>query len=372
MGELIVVAGAQYGSEAKGHVVDQLSRMTSNLAVVRIAGPNAGHTVYGACPDDCTPGPDHLSGDKPIGHPWRLRSVPVAAVSNPDADLVIATGSEIDYDVLMSEVVALDEAGYQVSRRLLIDDQATMLEPKHINEEVRDKIQARLGSTAKGIGAARADRIWRYAKTWGDHVRRDDLGAGTSIDTADFLRNRLAQDATVIIEGTQGYGLGLHAGHYPQCTSSDCRAIDFLAMAGVSPWWPEVEKFAVWLAARVRPIRVAGNSGPMKGETSWQDLRLPEEYTTVTKKVRRVGEWDGDLVRRAVIANGGAPTVRLALTMVDTMFPDLINQEGLMSPGKKLGGQWDDLDNLLHNIELEVGASVHFIGTSPTTGVWRP
>lgn len=373
MGKLIVVAGAQYGSEAKGHVVDQLTRpgvAGTNVVVVRVAGPNAGHTVYGLCPSDCQPDDSHMSGEQWIGHPWRLRSVPVGAVSNREADLVIAAGSEIDYDVLMSEVVALDSAGYQVSRRLLIDDQATMLEPKHIQREVDDKIQERLGSTAKGIGAARADRIWRYARIWGDHVGTGE-GVGNATDTAEFMRYRLGQGATVVIEGTQGYGLGLHAGHYPQCTSSDTRAIDFLAMAGLSPWDSVVDEFGVWLAARVRPIRVAGNSGPMKSETTWRDLGLPEELTTVTKKVRRVGGWDADLVRRAVVANGGAPVVRLALTMADQIFDEIRNSEG---PFDNLN--WDHeaappLPSALESIENEVGAPIRMITTSPIHALWR-
>lgn len=377
-GKLLVVTGGQYGSEAKGHVTDQLTREQvagPNVVVVRVAGPNAGHTVYGQCPENCrltSPNcSNHMSGEDWIGHPWRLRSVPVGAVSNRNADLVIAAGSEIDYDVLMSEVVALDEAGYKVSNRLLVDDQATMLSPKHIDMEVRDGIQARLGSTAKGIGAARSDRIWRYAQTWGDRVVNGRQVAIT-VNTAEFIRARLSQGATVVIEGTQGYGLGLHAGHYPQCTSSDCRAVDFLAMAGVSPWWREVDEFGVWVVARVRPIRVAGNSGPIKGETSWDELGLPEELTTVTQKVRRVGSWDGDLVRRAVIANGGAPVVRVALTMVDTVFPDFVNVEGLTTDFSPLNPRHVEFMDYVGKIEDEIGATIRMIATSPTTAIWRP
>lgn len=169
-GKLLVVTGGQYGSEAKGHVVDQLSRPEvagANVVVVRVAGPNAGHTVYGNCPEDCKFGPDHMSGEDWIGHPWRLRSVPVGAVSNRDADLVIAAGSEIDRAVLLTEVTELEAAGYKVSERLRIDAQATILKNSHIDQEVADQIQKRLGSTAKGIGAARADRLWRYADIWG-------------------------------------------------------------------------------------------------------------------------------------------------------------------------------------------------------------
>lgn len=374
-GKLIVVAGAQYGSEAKGHVVDQITRPAvagDNVVVVRVAGPNAGHTVYGLCPEGCKADASHMSGDLWIGHPWRLRSVPVGAVSNPNADLVIAAGSEIDRNVLLDEVTGLEKAGYNVAARLRIDAQATILSPKHIEMEIRDEIQKRLGSTAKGIGAARADRIWRYATLWG-HTQAEE----SQINTAEYLRARLSQGATVVIEGTQGYGLGLHAGHYPQCTSSDCRAIDFLAMAGVSPWWPEVSEFGVWLAARVRPIRVAGNSGPMKGETSWQALGLPEERTTVTQKIRRVGEWDADLVRSAVVANGSAPVVRLALTMIDSKYAELANTWGTFSgladnPENKFSDELlTEFFAFLEQIEQEAGAPINMATTSPVHALWR-
>jgi len=366
VGKLIVVAGAQFGSEGKGAVADHLTRPDREAfpVAVRVAGPNAGHTVYGECPPDCGEGPDHVFNGVQIGHPWRLRTVPVVAVNNPNAVIVIAAGSEIDLEVLAGEMSELDSAGYDVTGRLLIDPQATILEHRHIAEEQADRIQERLGSTAKGIGAARADRIWRKARLAKDEPSVSEFIA----DTAGVIYTALGQGNTVLIEGTQGYGLGLHAGMYPQCTSSDARAVDFLAMAGVSPWHPSVTEFEVWLAARVRPIRVAGNSGPMKGETSWDALGLPEEYTTVTKKVRRVGEWDGDLVRRAVQANGGAPVVRLALTMVDTIYVDLA---GIDHSDDIEAEIYEDLNRWIKSIEDEVGAKVEFVGTSPVNGYWR-
>lgn len=369
-GKLIVVSGAQFGSEGKGAVADQLTRHNaagSNVVAVRVAGPNAGHTVYGVCPSGCTPDGEHLFHGEWIGHPWKLRSVPVSAVCNMDADLVIAAGSEIDRTVLLDEVTSLDLAGYHVSERLRIDAQATILEPKHIDAEVADGIQKRLGSTAKGIGAARSDRLWRYATLWGDNCRPAD-----QMNTADFIRVRLSEGATVVIEGTQGYGLGLHAGLYPQCTSSDCRAIDFLAMTGVSPWEPTVGQFEVWLAARVRPIRVAGNSGPLKGETTWDELGLPEERTTVTRKVRRVGEWDAELVQRAVIENGGRPTVAVAITMADTLFPALAGRSGRFADLTNIEpAVLKEIEEWLTDREEEIQAPIRFIGTSPSTGLWR-
>lgn len=373
-GTLIVVAGSQFGSEGKGHLTDHLTRPEQagdRVVAVRVAGPNAGHVVYGLCPPGCKNDPEHLFNGEWIGHPWKLRAVPVAAVSNPTAHLVIAAGSEVDLNVLLSEVTALNAAGYAVSDRLAVDAQATVLEPEHIAHEAVSDLVKRLGSTAKGIGAARADRIWRNARLFGEVAIAVGWGNTTHVmrDSWAGLDGYLANGYTVVVEGTQGYGLGLHAGMYPQCTSSDTRAIDFLAMAGLSPWSAHVNDFQVWLATRVRPIRVAGNSGPLKGETTWADLRLPEERTTVTQKVRRVGAWDGSLVAKAVAANGGAPVVRLGLTMADTMFPRLSLATGPwgLTPEDV---QFECAD-FLKAIENETHAPVQFIGTSPTTGLWR-
>jgi adenylosuccinate synthase len=239
---------------------------------------------------------------------------------------------------------------------LHIDPQATLQTKEHQRTEQLAGITERLGSTAKGIGAARSARIWREAELYGE--RGAFLG-----NTAHIMRDQLQLGNTVIIEGTQGYGLGLHAGHYPQCTSSDCRALDFLAMAGISPWDPAVDKFTVWVTARVNPIRVAGNSGQLLGETTWEQLGLAEEHTTVTKKVRRVGEWDPDLIREAVQANGGAPVVKIALTMVDHLEPEI---EGLTGP-YELDEMPETVQDLVRQVERDANAPVGLIGTSDRT-----
>jgi adenylosuccinate synthase len=369
LGKLIVVAGSQYGSEGKGHVVDHLTRPENlmggaSLVAVRVAGPNAGHVCYGACPIRCDRGPDHAFQNRYIGHPWKLRAVPVAAVSNPEAILVIADGSEVDWSVLREEIDQLDSAGYRVSDRIRISAEATLLTPDHIAQEQADEIQKRLGSTAKGIGAARAARLWRTAELYD--------GFRVTHDVPEFLYASLDAGKTVLIEGTQGYGLGLHAGNYPYCTSSDTRAIDFLAMAGISPWYPAVTSFEIWLATRVRPIRVAGNSGPMKEETTWQELGLPEERTTVTNKVRRVGGWDPALVRRAIRANGGDhpdSPVRLAFTMVDTILPGVTGYERY--PSREDVQTREALADFIAYKENELNAPIGFIGTSPNTGFFR-
>ena len=341
MSRISVVVGGQFGSEGKGHVAAQLSLRSKVHVCARVAGPNAGHT---AVAED--------------GTPWALRQVPCVAVTSLNTELVIAAGSEIDLEVVKDEVARLDEAGYGVSQRLRIDRQATLIGARHKALEVG--MQERIGSTAKGIGAARADRLMRTA----------DLYPG-GIDTSRLMRECLADGGHVLIEGTQGYGLGLHAGWYPHCTSSDCRAVDFLAMCGLSPWTPGIDT-QVWVVLRTFPIRVAGNSGPLRDETSWEQLgieslgHIREERTTVTKKVRRVGRWDPDLARDAVVANGGpSPDVRVALTFFDYWFPELA------------GAKWvSDLDDehlaVIRDVEMTTGSRVSLVTTGPDTAIWTP
>jgi adenylosuccinate synthase len=169
----------------------------------------------------------------------------------------------------------------------------------------------------------------------------------------------------VVIEGTQGYGLGLHTAQYPQVTSSDCRAIDFLGMAGISPWDLRVSPFEVIVVARTFPIRVAGNSGPLFEETTWEKLGLPPEHTTVTNKIRRVGGWDSDLLREAVVANGGGgwnSDVKLAITMLDQLYPDVKD----VADDTRWG---DDAKLWLQDVQDEYEVDIAYVGVGPDTMV---
>lgn len=371
---LSIVVGGQYGSEGKGAVAGRLAATSYEpVTAVRVAGPNAGHTVYGNCPQVGVCTSDYHLADGNL-HPWKLRQVPVAAVTRPDAVLVIAAGSEIDETVLRAEVAALDAAGYDAGSRLRVDTSATIVELKHQQIEqggLGDVLSGgglvqRIGSTGKGVGAARADRAMRTAKTYGD-------GCWSYYRTAETLTDDLRIGRHVIIEGTQGYALGLHAGEYPWCTSSDCRAIDFMSMAGIPP-----QEADVWVVLRTWPIRVAGNSGPMHQEVSWDTVGQPPERTTVTNKIRRVGRWDAGLARASVAANGG-DRCKIALTMVDYDLPFLAGKDGnyanwAASTGMNYGPGVDPLvltEKYLSTVEADCGAHVRLVGTGPNTMLAR-
>lgn len=346
MTDVTVVVGAQFGSEGKGAIAAHLTREWDEATcTIRVAGPNAGHTVW-----------DN-------GREWKLRAVPVAAVTGT-GQLHIAAGSEVDPSVLHDEIWALDEAGYAVSERLTIHPSATVLLPGHQSREAEAGLIDRVGSTGKGIGAARSDRIMRRAATFATFA--EHTGNVRGWNWRQFISEPGPFDLRgldeVLVEGTQGYGLGLHTEFYPQTTSSDCRAVDFLAMAGISPWDKPVDELKVMLVARVYPIRVAGNSGPLKNETTWDNLGLPEERTTVTNKVRRVGEWDQGLVLEAIAANGGgnwSPNVELALTMLDQLHPEMRDQTELLPASL----------HFVQNMESTLQTHISLVGTGPETVV---
>lgn len=340
---LTVVVGGQYGSEGKGAVAGYLSSQSPDLVAVRVAGPNAGHSAV----------------DKD-GRKWALRCLPVAAVTNPNARLVIAAGSEIDADVLKQEINELALGGHEVRSRLFIDAQATRIEHQHKERETA--LVESIGSTGKGIGAARSDRVMRKAQLWG----------------GDFCASEyLAERSDVLVEAAQGYGLGLHAGDYPQCTSSDCSAIDALSMAGVSPWG--FETMTVFVVVRTFPIRVAGNSGPLLDETNWTDLHeasgghIKTEYTTVTKKERRVASFNPSQVKRAIRANGGpdrgglaaGASVKVALTFLDYLVPQAYEVSG-PSLAKIKG-----VDETVKKIEEAIDHDVSLVGTGEASLTWR-
>lgn len=360
---LDVVVGGLYGSEAKGHVVQRLVERRLNEGEhvwnIRVGGPNAGHTGHDA-----------------HGLPWAFRQIPVGVLARPPRGcrigLEIAAGSEVDPPVLLDEIdrcLAAGLLGPGTGKYLVVHGEATLIEGHH--KVTEGPLVGRIGSTGKGIGAARADRLMRHARRVIDSTellveldKRD-----VAFVTGDSGGWRQA-GAAMIIEGVQGYALGLHAGFYPQCTTSDCRAIDFLSMAGVSPWDSRyvndgLTDFKVWVVARVFPIRVAGNSGPLAGETSWEALGLPEEHTTVTKKVRRVGLPDWELVRQAVVANGGEQ-VRVALSMVDQMFPEVAG-----IPWSRSDPRWIEADKRITGVEAKVKAPVSLVLSGPNTGAFR-
>lgn len=314
---------------------------------VRSGGANAGHTFY---------------HDE---QKFVARSVPIGWI-NPDAGLYIGPGAVIDPEVLVTELQAIGEAGYKVKDRLLVDRRAVMISrSQHLAEGgTSGRAHAQIGSTGEGVGLARMSKLNRDALIGTDTapyscIRVDDdedffdsLGIRIG-DVADQLHRHLREGFKILLEGTQGCGLSLTLGDWPHVTSADTNAAQMASDAGISP--TDVARSI--LVARTYPIRVAGKSGPLFGETSWEELGLEPEITTVTKKVRRVGHWDPEQVRYACQVNYPAA---LVVTFIDYLWPEakgITNWRALPEVALEWIKQQEEL----------IGAPVIAVGTGPNS-----
>ncbi len=276
-----VVVGGQFGSEGKGKTSAYFAEQHQAKYVIRVGGTNSGHTVY------CK-----------AGNKYALRQLPTASV-NSFSNCILPAGSYIDLKILKKEI---DSTGISTDR-VLIDPMSVIISDANLKEEKDDRLIENIGSTGSGTGAAVKSRISRT----GQCIFAKDIPELKIFlcDTKKLLRDALNKNERVIIEGTQGYGLSLyHSEFYPNTTSRDTTAAGFLSEAGLSP----LDVDEVIMVIRTFPIRVAGNSGPLNDEISWDLLSKStdndiKEYTTATNKLRRVGRFDSAIVAKAIVSN---------------------------------------------------------------------
>lgn len=310
---MCALVGGQYGSEGKGaiarHVADRYS------VHVRVGSPNAGHTIY-------------WQGAKHV-----MQSIPCGWI-NPEAKIVIGRGALLNMRLLMNELVHILQYYPDFLNRLYIDSCAGILDERFHEQEggINGEMHRRIGSTGEGVGPARIARLERDPEKF--RLFKDvcdDYGLGECcVDgTPDLIAGWQDAGEDVMIEGTQGSGLSLLHSHWPYCTSVDTNAAGIISEVGIAP----SRLTDVLMVCRTFPIRVAGNSGPMEGETAWDEIservgHQVVERTTVTHKVRRVAHWDPELFHRSELLN--APT-EIALTFCDYVDPALA---GTRSPSQ--------------------------------------
>lgn len=327
-----VVVGGQYGSEGKGKVAALLAARVDSPWLVRCGGPNSGHTVT-------------INGADVV-----LRQVPCSTTPQ-FGTFCLAAGCIIEESILLRE---LDLLGLE-NHRIIVDPRAVLLEDSDRVSEQREL--AEIASTFSGTGAALIRRISR---------RRDVRLAADSAalksrcrvePVAPSLHDALDRGEHVIVEGTQGFGLSLlHGDTYPFVTSRDTTAAGFASEVGLSP--RHIDRIVV--VTRTFPIRVGGSSGPFNDEISWEEVRAvsnaPQvfpEFTSVTKRLRRVAKFDLDLVIRACSYN--RPT-SLAVMGVDRL--DYANT-GLRNAGELT----ESARSFLSDLQVATGVPIEFCGT---------
>jgi len=327
-----VIFGGQFGSEGKGKTSHYFAKEQNAKAVIRVGGPNSGHTVI------------DNNGNAVI-----FKHLPTSAIIK-DVKSVLTAGHYINLAILKNEIAL---ANIDIDD-LYIDPFAVMVTEANIEEEQKGSLKENIGSTGSGLGSAVKNRI----------ERRNDVVFAKDIDylkpfikeTNPYLRGLLKNGERIIIEGTQGFGLSLlHSNIFPFCTSRDTSAAAFVSEAGLSP----MDVDDVIMVIRTFPIRVGGNSGPLKNETTWEEVtqiaksETPiQEFTSVTKKIRRVAHFDGDIVKRAISYNQPTKIV--------------LNHADYLGHSSTLA-----FDNYLIDLEREVGQKIDYVGVDRKTLIKR-
>lgn len=291
-----VLVGGQWGSEGKGHIASYLAQEYDVL--VRVGGPNAGHTVYRT--------------DGPFTY-YHLPS----GTQECQALIVIGPGAVLNEHGLRQEIM---DAKFSTDR-LRIDPQAVIIEEADIQAENSQLID--IGSTKQGVGAATARKLLRTAAKPRVRLARDIPELESYVDkTWKILDKAYQQGNKVLLEGTQGTGLSLHHGDYPYVTSRDTTVSGCLAEAGIAP--SRVRRTI--MVVRTYPIRVGGKepSGPMGIKLSFAELARRSghsapslrkaERTSTTNRPRRIAEFNWLLLRQSASING--PT-DIALSFAD-------------------------------------------------------
>jgi adenylosuccinate synthase len=238
--------------------------------------------------------------------------------------------------------------------RIGVDRNAGVIEDIDLANEQKLALGERLGSTGSGTGSAVSRRVLRLPdfRLAEDHPKLKRFL--TSVH--EELRHAVRKDQSIVVEGTQGFGLSLyHAEKWPYRTSRDTTAHSFLGEVGLG-----VRDHDVIMAIRTYPIRVAGESGPLPNEVTWEQVQQESEYphpiaefTTVTNHLRRVASFDWSVVDQAVVAN--SPT-QIALHGAD--YLDYANYAAT---------EWDRLTpssrEFVEGIEQRYDTQVTLIGT---------
>jgi adenylosuccinate synthase len=298
-----VLVGCQYGSEGKGLVASRInhwfkakgltpksSKDTGYDLLISVNSSQAGHTTH-----------RYVNG-KPEFHV--TRQLPASAVSNTEATIFLAPSAVINLDVLFNEIDSLESAGIPISNRLVLSSVATIIEHEDETYEKEKNMFNFNGSTMEGVGASLARRALRTGGIISDYyetiqIKYPDI---RFVENTNYLYDDYKY---ALLEGSQGFGLGINYMHYPKCTSRDTTTAG--ALAGAQLPFRLVDR--VYGVFRTYPIRVAGNSGHLRGELTWEELSNMSGYeslseiTTVTKRVRRVGSWDYQLASDAMFVN---------------------------------------------------------------------
>ena len=331
------VIGTQWGDEGKGKIVDWLSSKAD--VVVRFqGGNNAGHTI--------------VIDDKI----FKLNLLPSGIIRGKKC--IIGNGVVLDPWALIAEIKNLDSQGLNITNQnLLIAENVCLILPIHkIIDEINELSRGNeiIGTTKKGIGPAYEDKVGRRAIRLCDLHNKNLLEKKIS-DLVKFHSPRLNEynkkidpdkllsdlsnlstyyrkfsspvwkilnelgekNKFILFEGAQGALLDIDFGTYPYVTSSNTSAGQIFSGTGFG-----IKKnhrvFGITKAYTTRvgsgpfPTELTDSIGEYLGEKG-------NEFGTVTKRKRRCGWFDINLVKQSVKISGITDIVLTKLDVLDDL-----------------------------------------------------
>ncbi|MCC7475249.1 MAG: adenylosuccinate synthase [Pirellulales bacterium] len=334
------VIGLQWGDEAKGKIVDRLTR-EHDFVVRYQGGANAGHTV--------------VVGDQV----YKLSLLP-SGILTPGVTCVIASGVVMNPARVIEELDELAKRGAGHADNLRLSDRAHVIFPWHFAEDrALDKNTSdgeNIGTTGRGIGPCYRDKVGRsHAIRLGDMYRATfrsqvehiveaknrvlavqyQAGEFTPLDasaifreysayaerlrpyvcdTTELLLSAVESGKRLLFEGAQGALLDVDHGTYPFVTSSNSSGVGIAAGAGVPPRCIDRCIGVV----KAYSTRVGGGPFPTEQDNeTGQYLRdRGNEYGTVTRRPRRCG-WLDIVALRYTSRLSGVDT--LAVMLLDVL-----------------------------------------------------
>lgn len=257
----------QFGSCGKGHVAEFIAKEEKRIdfSLYR-SSPNAGHSFY-----------DEKEDEKFVS-----RVFPVSGILNKDSIIYLSPESAIDPELFFEEKEKFsirDDRIFIHPRAGIIDKEAKICE-KNIVENI--------SSTGSGTGTSRAMKIMREKTVSSIESLKPFCKA---LDLNSMLKEK--KNRVFFAETTQGVGLGLNYGFsYPYCTSCDFLPSSIMSSFGVHPsFLGEVSAVFRTFPIRVGYSNIGCTSGPFypdSHEISFESISVKPEYTTCTKKMRRI------------------------------------------------------------------------------------
>ena len=341
-----IVLDGQAGSCGKGKICGYIAQKDNIQISTNNWSSNAGHTYVGNNEEKIV-----------VSH------LPMAML-NSDTKLCLNAGSIITPEILENELIKYKNI--IGNRKIYIHPRAMIIKEKHREQE---KQYIKSGSTFKGCGAALAEKIMRlpevelienFYNNFSDYVKSKIEITDTSIILNESQKS-------ILVEGAQGTDLDINYGlDYPNVTSRQCSASQLIADAGISPF--KVKD--IIMVIRPYPIRISNKtnlgfdiySGDYAGskEITWEEVKKRcgankdlQEYTTVTKKVRRVFEMNWERLKYNVMINYPTQIVLNFAQYIDWKVYRCNNYNNLS----------DKVKEFIYKIEKITNTPVTMIGT---------